>query len=45
MTTLLEDIMFDYPGRKTKTIKLTKTAVKKRLDAVLEDEDLSKYIL
>ena len=45
MTTLLEDIMFDYPGRKAKTIKLTKASVKKRLDAVIEDEDLSRYIL
>jgi ATP-dependent HslUV protease ATP-binding subunit HslU len=45
MTTLLEEIMFDCPGRKAKTIKLTKAAVKKRLDAVIEDEDLSRYIL
>jgi len=45
MTTLLEDIMFDYPGKRAKTVKITKALVKKRLDTVVEDEDLSKYIL
>lgn len=45
LTTLLEDLMFDCPGRKSKTIKITKATVKKKLDAVIEDEDLSKYIL
>jgi ATP-dependent HslUV protease ATP-binding subunit HslU len=45
MTTLLEDIMYDSSERKSKTIKITKSLVKKRLEAIVEDEDLSKYIL
>jgi ATP-dependent HslUV protease ATP-binding subunit HslU len=45
LTTLLEDIMFEYPDRRAKTIKITKALVKRRLDSVIEDEDLSKYIL
>jgi len=45
MTTLLEDIMYDYPGKRAKSVKITKTVVKKHLDAVVEDEDLSRYIL
>ncbi|MBU1317654.1 MAG: ATP-dependent protease ATPase subunit HslU [candidate division Zixibacteria bacterium] len=45
LTTLLEDIMFEYSECKPKTIKITKALVKKRLDTVIEDEDLSKYIL
>jgi ATP-dependent HslUV protease ATP-binding subunit HslU len=45
MTTLLEDVMFDCTERRTKVVKMTKTAVRKRLESVVEDEDLSKYIL
>jgi len=45
LTTLLEDIMFEYSDCKSKTIKITRALVKKRLDTVIEDEDLSKYIL
>ena len=45
MTTLLEDIMYECTNQKSKPIKITKAVVKKRLDAVVEDEDLSKYIL
>jgi len=45
LTTLLEDIMFDCPGRKSKTMQITKATVKRKLDSVIEDEDLSKYIL
>lgn len=44
LTTLLEDIMFEPPkGRKKLTI--TEKMVDKRLSAIIEDEDLSRYIL
>ncbi len=43
MMTLLEDILFEPPcGKK---VSVTKKLVDKRLDAVIEDEDLSRYIL
>ncbi len=44
MSTLLEDIMFDAPGKK-KNIKITKTMVDKMLGDIVEDEDISRYIL
>ncbi len=45
LTTLLEEVMYDCPEHKTKTLKITKSTVKKKLDSVIEDEDLSRYIL
>ncbi|MEW5995668.1 MAG: ATP-dependent protease ATPase subunit HslU, partial [Candidatus Zixiibacteriota bacterium] len=44
MTTLLEDIMYEPPPRKKK-VTITERAVEKRLAAIVEDEDLSRYIL
>lgn len=45
MTTLLENIMFDVPDIKTKNLKITKQMVRKTLKHIVEDEDLSRYIL
>jgi ATP-dependent HslUV protease ATP-binding subunit HslU len=45
MTTLLEDIMFDVPDKKADQIKVTKEMVDRKLSAIIEDEDLSRYIL
>ena len=45
MTTLLEDVMFDLPDRGTETIKINADVVRDRLKAIVEDEDLRKYIL
>jgi len=45
MTTLLEDIMFECPEKKSKAVRITKATVRNRLQDVIEDEDLSKYIL
>ena len=45
MTTLLEDVLFDLPDRGTDTITVNATVVKDRLKAIVEDEDLRKYIL
>ncbi len=45
MTTLLEDVLFDLPDRGTEAIVVTDTVVRDRLKAIVEDEDLRKYIL
>ncbi|MBI4530724.1 MAG: ATP-dependent protease ATPase subunit HslU [Candidatus Latescibacteria bacterium] len=45
MTTLLEDILFSVPDTKRLEIKITRTYVKEALGGIVEDEDLSRYIL
>jgi len=45
MTTLLEDIMFKIPETKLKKIVITKKLVEDTLKAIVEDKDLSRYIL
>ncbi len=45
MTTLLEDVLFDLPDRGTTAIRIDAAAVRDRLKAIVEDEDLRKYIL
>jgi len=45
MTTLLEEIMFETPENKKKKIRITKEMVAKSLTGIVEDEDLSRYIL
>ncbi len=45
MTTLLEDIMFTASTMSKKTVKVTGAMVKKNLKEIIEDEDLSRYIL
>src|SRR5689334_5551270 len=45
MTTLLEDVLFDLPDRGGGTIVVDQGVVRDRLKAVVEDEDLRKYIL
>ena len=44
LTTLLEDIMFDAPNS-PKSIKISVAMVNKMLADILENEDLSRYIL
>ncbi len=44
MTTLLEDVMFEAPNGK-KLIKVSAKMVDDRLAGIVEDEDLSRYIL
>ena len=44
MTTLLEDILYEPPSDKKK-VKISAKMVDKVLTSILEDEDLSKYIL
>jgi ATP-dependent HslUV protease ATP-binding subunit HslU len=45
MTTLLEDVLFDLPDRGTESIAVSGAVVRDRLKAIVEDEDLRKYIL
>ncbi|HEY7569697.1 MAG TPA: ATP-dependent protease ATPase subunit HslU [Gemmatimonadaceae bacterium] len=45
MTTLLEDFLYELPDRGTADIVVDKKLVQDRLRAVLDDEDLRKYIL
>ncbi len=46
LTTLLEDILFDVPDKiKEKKIEITGKLVNDKLDSIVKDRDLSKYIL
>ncbi|MDC1037959.1 ATP-dependent protease ATPase subunit HslU [Candidatus Marinimicrobia bacterium] len=45
MTTLLEDHLFEQPKRGNKKIKITAKVVKESLKNIVEDPDLSRYIL
>lgn len=45
MTTLLEDWLYALPKAKVKKVEITRQKVRQRLDKILEDEDLSRYIL
>jgi ATP-dependent HslUV protease ATP-binding subunit HslU len=45
MERLLEDISFNAPERSGSSVRLDGPAVRKELGAILEDEDLSRYIL
>ena len=45
MTTLLDDYMFEHNSMKTKKILITKEIVEEKLSDIVEDQDLSRYIL
>ncbi|MGD8628294.1 MAG: ATP-dependent protease ATPase subunit HslU, partial [bacterium] len=45
MTRLLEDILFEVPDLKKKRIRITAKTVKDRLKDIVEDVDLTRYIL
>lgn len=45
LTTLLEELLFDLPDAAEGTIRIDADTVAGRLKAVVEDEDLRKYIL
>lgn len=45
LTTLLEDVLFELPDEKTDKIVIDGAVVRERLQKVIEDEDLRKYIL
>jgi len=46
LTTLLDEILFDVPDKiPTETIKINAKFVKEKLDKIVKDRDLSKFIL
>lgn len=45
METLLDDVSFNAPDMETKTVTVDAQYVKDRLSDIVEDEDLSRYIL
>lgn len=45
MERLLEDVLFDAPEMKDMDVVITSEYVKERLERLLEDEDLTRYIL
>jgi ATP-dependent HslUV protease ATP-binding subunit HslU len=45
MTSLLEDILFELPNRKTSQIRINNKMVRDKLANVSENEDLRRYIL
>jgi ATP-dependent HslUV protease ATP-binding subunit HslU len=46
LTTLLDEILFDAPDSiPSKKVKINAAVVKEKLDKIVKDRDLSKYIL
>ena len=45
LSILLEDYLYELPDKKTEKIKITKDLVTKKLEKIITDEDLTKYIL
>jgi len=45
METLLDDVSFDAPDMTEKTVAIDADYVREKLDDIVEDEDLSRYIL
>jgi ATP-dependent HslUV protease ATP-binding subunit HslU len=45
MTTLLEDVLYNLPDRGKGRITIDAPTVRERLKAIVEDEDLRRYIL
>ena len=45
MSTLLDELLFDAPDIHKKMVRITRKYVRDRLQSILEDEDLSRYIL
>ncbi len=45
MTTLLEDLLFAVPETRRKNVEITAAVVRQKLDKIVENRDLSRYIL
>ena len=45
MNSLLDEHLFNMPDSKIKTVNITKAKVNNKLDKIIKNEDLSKYIL
>jgi len=45
LTTLLEDILYELPSSKLKKVRITEKIVRDKLEKIVKNEDLAKYIL
>ena len=45
MSTLLDEVLFDAPGLEEKKVRITKQYVRVKIEGIIEDEDLSRYVL
>jgi ATP-dependent HslUV protease ATP-binding subunit HslU len=45
LTTLLEDYLFELPSESMRSVKVTETVVRKKLERIVRDEDLARYVL
>jgi ATP-dependent protease HslVU (ClpYQ) ATPase subunit len=45
MTTLLEDLLFEVPDASISSKRFTRAQVREKLQDIVSDEDLSRYIL
>ena len=45
LSTLLDDLLFEAPTVKKKDVSINQGRVRKRLEDIIEDEDLSRFIL
>ncbi|MFQ5705870.1 MAG: ATP-dependent protease ATPase subunit HslU [bacterium] len=45
LTALLEEVLFELPDAKIKKVEINKEKVRETLSEIVEDEDLSRYIL
>jgi ATP-dependent HslUV protease ATP-binding subunit HslU len=45
LSTLLEDVLFEVPHPRRKSVRITRAEVRRRLAPVLKDPDLTRYIL
>ncbi|MCD6380150.1 AAA family ATPase, partial [bacterium] len=45
LTTLLEDILFELPSEEVKKVTINADAVKKKLEKIVQDDDMARYVL
>ena len=45
MTTLLDEVLFDLPDEELVKLTVTEKTVREKLEKIIEDEDLARYIL
>jgi ATP-dependent HslUV protease ATP-binding subunit HslU len=45
LSILLEDLLFDLPNSETTVVQVSEEMVRKKLNVIITDEDLSRYIL
>jgi len=45
MSTLLEEVLYELPDPSIQEVKITAEDVKQKLEGIIENEDLTRYIL